>query len=596
MAFRYVGGDRNQLFLMPVSMHDWLDEGHLAWFVLDVVERVDASAFHARYRLDGPGRPPYDPEMMLALLFYAYATGMRSSRRIEAACRTDAAFRVIAGGATPDHATIARFVVEHQAAIEAVFVDVLRLCAAAGLVSAERVAIDGTKIGADAALDQNRGAGWIRAEVSRMVAEAVATDAAEDAQVGVLGFEDLPVELGTRAGRVARLEAALAQIEAEEQAERAATAEQAANARREAEQGRKVRGRKSSDPDVALARADAAHTVATARAQKAAARQAARVKRAARLDDELRRTEATLEAARIAAAHAPPATPAQLEAAAMAHREAEQGRKVGGAKSSDPHIALARAEGAHAVVTARAKQAAARRDTPSGRATRLDDQLRRAAAALEAARTADHPRPAKQATANVVDPESRIMNTSHGFIQGYNCQAAVNELQIVLAHRVTQDCGDVRQYEPMVAAARAVLDTVGVDDPIGLVLADAGYWSERNATLAGPPRLIATQKDWKQRRAARELGTTNGPPPQGASPLEAMEHTLRTPEGAAAYKTRSHTVEPVFANNKENRGYRRFRRRGLSAAASEWSLITTVHNLGKLFDHHRLAGTPLPVT
>ena len=105
MAYHYIGGMRDQQFLMPVDMADWLDEGHLAWFLIDVVDRIDTSALHVLHPNDGAGRPAYDPDMMLALLFYAYATGMRSSRRIEASCRTDAAYRVICGGVVPDHAT-----------------------------------------------------------------------------------------------------------------------------------------------------------------------------------------------------------------------------------------------------------------------------------------------------------------------------------------------------------------------------------------------------------------------------------------------------------------------------------------------------------
>lgn len=122
------------------------------------------------------------PDIMLAMLFYAYGAGMRSSRRIESACRSDAAFRVTCGNVTPDHATIARFLVDHEAAIEASFFDVLRLCAAAGLVSVGTIAIDGTKIAADAALDKNRSAEWIRTEVARIVGEAVATDSAHRRQ------------------------------------------------------------------------------------------------------------------------------------------------------------------------------------------------------------------------------------------------------------------------------------------------------------------------------------------------------------------------------------------------------------------------------
>ena len=131
----YVCPQRDQLFLLPVCMRDWLEEGHLAWFVLDVVAELDTAGLH---RCPGgcPGRPPYEPEMMLALLLYAYCCGVRSSRGIEAACRTDAAFRVICGGLVPDHATIARFVVDQEQALAGLFVSGLRLCAAAGLALA----------------------------------------------------------------------------------------------------------------------------------------------------------------------------------------------------------------------------------------------------------------------------------------------------------------------------------------------------------------------------------------------------------------------------------------------------------------------------
>ena len=118
--------------------------------------------------------------------------------------------------------------------------------------------------------------------------------------------------------------------------------------------------------------------------------------------------------------------------------------------------------------------------------------------------------------------------------------------------------------------------------------------SEANATTAGPMRLIATLKDHKQRTAARLLGETQGEPAPGATAMEAMEHRLRTPEGTQAYAKRSHTVEPVFGNLKENKGFTRFRRRGLDAVKSEWALMTIAQNLGKLFDHSR--GLNLAVT
>lgn len=508
MAHFYVGADRDQLFLLPTSMRDWLEEGHLAWFVIEVVAKVDTSAFHARHPNNGPGRPAYDPDTMLALLFYAYGTGLRSSRRIESACRTDAAFRVICANATPDHATIARFLVDHEAAIEAVFVDVLRLCAAAGLVSVGTIAVDGTKIGADAALDANRGSTWIRDEVKRLLAEAVAADADEQGDPELFG--ELPPELCTRTGRLARLEAALAHIEAQDAAARAEAEADAAKARAAAAEGRKLTGSKPQQPHAALARAEADHAVAVERAETKAAERAAK------------------------------------EHAAMA-----AGHKL------------------------------------SGRPPRRDDGVERATAALDSARAAAAAAPGlvRISEANVTDCDSRIMKTPTGWVQGYNAQAAVNEHQIVVGHAVTQDANDLNQYQPMVSATRAILDAAGITEPIGVVLADAGYWSDANATAQGPDRLIATLKDWKQRRAARETGTTSGPPPHGASPLETMEHRLRTPEGAAAYAKRSYTVEPVFGDLKENRGYRQFRRRGLAAVRSEWALITMSHNIAKLFTH-----------
>jgi len=123
------------------------------------------------------------------------------------------------------------------------------------------------------------------------------------------------------------------------------------------------------------------------------------------------------------------------------------------------------------------------------------------------------------------------------------------------------------------------------------MLADAGYCSEENLTAPGPDRLIATQKDHKQRRAARELGTTTGPPPEHASTLDAMEHRLRTPEGTAAYTLRSHTIEPVFGDRKTNRGWQAFRRRGIDAAASEWAFMHLTGNLAKLYKHLQTQAT-----
>src|SRR4051794_6912448 len=109
MGQRFVACDREQSFLMPPDVREWLAPGHLAWFVIDAVAEMDLDVFYAAYRVDGRARPAYDPAMMVALLLYAYARGMRSSRAIERACEEDVAFRVLAAQLQPDHATIARF-------------------------------------------------------------------------------------------------------------------------------------------------------------------------------------------------------------------------------------------------------------------------------------------------------------------------------------------------------------------------------------------------------------------------------------------------------------------------------------------------------
>src|SRR4051794_11068598 len=150
MAQRFIGCDREQSFLLPPDVRQWLPEGHLAWFVLDAVAAMDLAAFYAAYREDGRGRPAYEPSMMVALLLYAYSRGVRSARAIERACEENVAYRVIAAQTKPDHATIARFVERHEQALADLFGAVLGLCAQAGLAKVGIVAIDGTKVAANA--------------------------------------------------------------------------------------------------------------------------------------------------------------------------------------------------------------------------------------------------------------------------------------------------------------------------------------------------------------------------------------------------------------------------------------------------------------
>jgi transposase len=184
--------------LMPPDVREWLPQDHFAWFVLDAVEVMDLDAFYAVYRADGRSRPAFDPAMMVALVLYAYARGTRSSRAIERACIEDIAYRVIAAQRKPDHATIARFVERHQDALAGVFGEVLGLCARAGLIGLNVVAIDGSKIAANASREANRDYERLAREV---IEDARRIDAEEDERFGDRRGDELPPELARSGGR-----------------------------------------------------------------------------------------------------------------------------------------------------------------------------------------------------------------------------------------------------------------------------------------------------------------------------------------------------------------------------------------------------------
>ena len=202
MAREFVGCQRGQMLLMPPSLSEWLPEDHLVWTVLGAVEQMDLGRFAEAYRLGAAGRAPYDPAMMVALLVYAYARGNRSSRGIERACWEDVAFKVIAGRRTPDHSTIAEFRRRHETDIAELFDDVLGLCREAGLVSVGVITIDGTKLKANASMDQNRSYAGVVREILR---EAEETDRREDELYGDSRGNELPEALRTPEGRKAAL-------------------------------------------------------------------------------------------------------------------------------------------------------------------------------------------------------------------------------------------------------------------------------------------------------------------------------------------------------------------------------------------------------
>ena len=469
VGYNFTPVDRDQLMLMPPSVTDWLPDDHLAWFVLDVVDELDLSAFLAAYRADGRGGAAYDPRMMLALLIYAYCVGERSSRRIETRLVEDVAFRVVAANQRPDHATIARFRAAHESAIAGLFAQVLAVCARSGLLRPGLVAVDGTKLNATASRDANRTAEQL---ADQILAEAAATDAEEAADPAA--EVDTPAGLLDRRDRRQRLRALLDELEAEA-AEKSYDAHMARRAEKEAATGKPIRGR----------------------------------------------------------------------------------RPVPGSATHKP-----------------------RRQT------------------------------------NLTDPDSRLLKTKEGYLQGYNAQAVATTDQFVLAAEVTNLAMDAPAYAPMVRAAKQNLKTAGERRRLRRVVADAGYWSVDNVALKGVESFIAPGRarqlksiaENEQTRtaildrveagqvdtleASQQLGVTRARVNQllrrrragEPDPLTTtMIAKLDTPRGRKTYNKRAASIEPVFAQIKHNRRIRTVARRGLAAADSEWKLICATHNLLKIY-------------
>ena len=251
MAHFFRAPDRRQRLLLPVDMMEWLPEDDIVHLMVDAVGLMDLGEFEATCKVGGAGRPPFAPAMLLALMIYAYSHGVRSSRVIERLCRRDAGYRFIVGDEVPDHTVIARFRQRHVGQMKGVFLQVLDLCREAGLIRLGLVALDGTKVKANAALDANRTASTIEERVSRMLAEAEATDAREDRQFGAgAGAPAMPKGLSRHADRLARLKACREKLEA--RAAALAARQQEKIAAREAEEkasGKRKRGRKPKEPD-----------------------------------------------------------------------------------------------------------------------------------------------------------------------------------------------------------------------------------------------------------------------------------------------------------------------------------------------------------
>jgi transposase len=243
MPQNFLSCDRDQVLLLPLDMGEWLPAGHLARFVIETVAQLDLSAVYAYYRRDGHGRPAHEPAMMVALVLYGYAVGVTSSRAIERRCVEDVAFRVIAVNRRPDHATIARFLVRHREALSGLFFEVLGLCRRAGMLRVGTVAVDSTKLAANASAGQSWSYEQLRAEAERIIEQAIETDRREDELYGDKRGDELPGELADPRTRKAKIKELLEQARRDRERLEAEQAERVAEHEREVAAGRRKPGR-----------------------------------------------------------------------------------------------------------------------------------------------------------------------------------------------------------------------------------------------------------------------------------------------------------------------------------------------------------------
>ena len=481
----------DQSYLFPPSPRDWLDEGHLVYFLIDLMGELDLSAIEDAIQAKDPrGERPFDPRMMVALLLYAYCVGIFSSRRIEKATYSDVAFRVLTGGEHPHFTSICAFRRKHLSALSGLFVQVLKLCAKAGMVKLGHVAIDGTKIQANAskhkAMSYERmlaAEKRLQAKVDELMKRAEGVDQSDDERLGPEGRDDeLPDELKRQQGRLAAIRKAKSELEAEARKARAA--------------------HRRALADGCDARAQAAE------------------------DDGSRKRN---------------------EALSRRHREAAD--KLDDDDSDDPPFT-----------------------TPEG-------------LPMHRPKTRPDGTPDPKAQRNFTDPDSRLMESNGAFLQGYNCQAAVDEeSQLIVGKGLTNQAPDSGNLGPLL---NDVVNNCG-RAPKALT-GDAGFWCvavDEHCARHGTVAYVSTErrKHWDD-----DETVTEGMAPAEASPRERMRHRVRTAEGRAIYARRKATVEPVFGQMKEARGFRRFLLRGIEKVRAEWTLMCLTHNLLKLF---RAIGAP----
>ena len=517
MAKRYRPVDRDQPFLLPPDMREWLPAGHAVWLVIEAVGLLDTSAFHARRRTGGAGAAGYDPDMLVTLLIWAYANGITSSRRIERLCGQDVAFRVICAGDAPDHVTVARFRQQFADTAAPLFAEVLALCARLGMGKVGTIALDGTKIGANASKDANRTEAGLRKLAAEMAAAHAEADAADDALLGQgrRGDGD-PGDPFTRRDRVA---AALASLEAEREAAEAAEREKAAGYLQAARDGGPRGGRPPRGADAEAAR------LALER-EKAAAQ--------ARADDWERR--------RAAAGKAPrgprPAPPA--EHSLVRRAEAKLGKAI--AREA------ARAE----------KDKKKQQDAPPVRnVTDPDSRLM----PVRGGGFTQGYNPQNVASDDGLIIATRLTSDTTD-TRWY--QAMIRDAVTAAAAMAAADA------IALVLADAGYLSDANLTCPGPDRLIATG----KRRDLEKAAREEAGSAD-----AGEEAdGAGDGEEAEGA-PIAAMAARLKTPDGIAAYRQRGRIAETPHGRIKHNMGIRRLATRGIRRASGEWQLICATHNL-----------------
>jgi transposase len=562
MAKRYRPVDRDQPYLFPPSMRDWLPPEHPVWLVITVVEdHLDTSAFHALRKAGGPGAAGYDPDMLVTLLVWAYAHQVTSSRRIEQLCGTDVAFRVICGGNLPRHVTISEFRGAFAGAAGEFFAQVLALCARLGMGKLGVVALDGMKIAASASKSANR----TEETLARMAAETVArhgeTDAAEDDLFGAgAAGDEVPGDAWSPRRRAGRIAAALASLRAEREAAQAGREQQAAGYLRH--QGE---GRPGAPP-------------------AAAAVQAARVR---------------LERAR--AGRAAQLAGLERRAAGPVIAGSRRDRARAGVedyclvKAASAALAQAEARAAAAARKAAEKQDDRQGPGPVRNITDPDSRLMpvRGGGFLQGYNTQNVTSEDGLIIATALTRDTTDTRWFEPMLrQAENAARLITACQPAPAAAGSPPASQDTAIVPGTPGSGAV--------PAGLIrlfLADAGYLSGHNLTTPGPDRLIATGKTRTLEKAARARAAGDGDSSDGvprASPhIAAMAARLATEDGIAAYRQRGHIAETPHGHIKHNMRFRQLSLRGMPKAATEWTFTAAVHNLLKAITTGHLTTTAL---